>query len=118
MCVLTIGMNEAKVNTGNQDSGHLFFRPLTSDTFLYYLRVPYWKPLTGTYPQMKINIKATENNADTTSAEPTEPTTRSFGTATDLGFDPLTDLNLPGSYEEAMARFSKLPGERPLEVLN
>ncbi|HQV53755.1 MAG TPA: hypothetical protein PLD17_16010 [Flavobacteriales bacterium] len=66
---------------------------------------------------MKINSIVKENSADP-SAEPTEKTERGFGTAAELGFDPLTDLNLPGSYEEAMARFSKLPGERPLEVLN
>ncbi|MBK9763315.1 MAG: hypothetical protein IPO87_08105 [Flavobacteriales bacterium] len=66
---------------------------------------------------MKINSIVKENSADP-SAEPTEKTERGFGTAAELGFDPLTDLNLPGSYEKAMARFSKLPGERPLEVLN
>lgn len=33
-------------------------------------------------------------------------------------FDPLKDLNLPGSYEEVLARFEKLQGERAVEVLN
>lgn len=70
---------------------------------------------------MKINPTAKQNSADTSTeptAEPTEKNARGFGTTAELGFDPLVDLNLPGSYEEAMARFSKLPGERPLEVLN
>lgn len=36
----------------------------------------------------------------------------------DLAFDPLKDLNLPGSYEEVLDRFNKLQGERAQEVLN
>jgi hypothetical protein len=33
-------------------------------------------------------------------------------------FDPMKDLNLPGSYDEVLARFEKLQGERAVEVLN
>ncbi|MCB0769091.1 MAG: hypothetical protein KDC00_01650 [Flavobacteriales bacterium] len=50
-----------------------------------------------------------------------EPTERSYTTITndrELGFDPLTDLNLPSSYEEVVSRFNKLQGERAQEVLN
>lgn len=36
----------------------------------------------------------------------------------ELTFDPMKDLNLPGSYDEVLARFEKLQGERAVEVLN
>jgi len=36
----------------------------------------------------------------------------------ELAFDPLKDLNLPGSYQEVLDRFNKLQGERAQEVLN
>lgn len=35
-----------------------------------------------------------------------------------LAFDPLTDLNLPSSYEEVISRFRQLQGERAWEVNN
>jgi hypothetical protein len=35
-----------------------------------------------------------------------------------LDFDPLKDLNLPGSYDEVIKRFKGLQGERSQEVLN
>lgn len=35
-----------------------------------------------------------------------------------LEFDPLKDLNLPASYDEVVARFNRLQGERAVEVLN
>ena len=35
-----------------------------------------------------------------------------------LEFCPMKDLNLPHSYEEVLARFSKLQCERAMEVLN
>ena len=35
-----------------------------------------------------------------------------------LDFDPLKDLNLPGSYDEVVKRFKGLQGERSHEVLN
>lgn len=38
--------------------------------------------------------------------------------AKDLAFDPMKDLNLPGSYEEVVDRFSRLQGDRAAEVLN
>jgi hypothetical protein len=36
----------------------------------------------------------------------------------DLTFDPMKDLNLPGSYDEVLVRFRKLQGERAVEVMN
>jgi len=36
----------------------------------------------------------------------------------DLTFDPMKDLNLPGSYDEVLSRFRRLQGERAVEVLN
>jgi hypothetical protein len=35
-----------------------------------------------------------------------------------LTFDPLKDLNLPSSYDEVLARFKQLQGERAGEALN
>ncbi|MBX2981619.1 MAG: hypothetical protein KF843_03010 [Flavobacteriales bacterium] len=35
-----------------------------------------------------------------------------------LSFDPLTDLNLPSSYEEVVMRYKRLRGERQLASLN
>lgn len=35
-----------------------------------------------------------------------------------LTFDPLKDLNLPASYEEVVARFKRLQGDRAWEVMN
>jgi hypothetical protein len=58
---------------------------------------------------------------DQSNSEHTEPTERSYTTITaekELGFDPLKDLNLPGSYDEVVIRFKKLQGERAQEVLN
>jgi hypothetical protein len=54
--------------------------------------------------------------------EPTEQQTeRSYSgyySGGALSFDPLKDLNLPASYEEVVARFRRLQGERAIEVLN
>ena len=58
---------------------------------------------------------------DQGTSEPTEQKERSYTNITvekELGFDPLKDLNLPGSYDEVVTRFSKLQGERAQEILN
>ena len=41
-----------------------------------------------------------------------------YRSGTDITFDPMKDLNLPGSYEEVLSRFEKLQGERAVEALN
>jgi hypothetical protein len=41
-----------------------------------------------------------------------------YGNKEDLAFDPLKELNLPANYEEVLARFKKLQGERAMESLN
>ncbi len=38
--------------------------------------------------------------------------------STALDFDPLKELNLPTSYEEVLARFRRLQGDRAMESLN
>ncbi len=43
---------------------------------------------------------------------------RSYNSGGALEFCPMKDLNLPESYEEVLARFEKLQGERAMEVLN
>lgn len=58
---------------------------------------------------------------DQGTSDPSEQKERSYTNITvekELGFDPLKDLNLPGSYEEVVTRFSKLQCERAQEVLN
>ncbi len=54
--------------------------------------------------------------------DPTEkPESRSYGdfnNGEELDFDPHKDLNLPASYEEVLARFQKLQGDRAMESLN
>ena len=35
-----------------------------------------------------------------------------------LSYDPLKDLNLPGSYDEVLARFKRLQSDRAMEALN
>lgn len=58
--------------------------------------------------------------------QPTEETTEQPGTRSykaynsgaKLAFDPLKELNLPANYEEVVSRFSKLQGDRAMEVLN
>lgn len=36
----------------------------------------------------------------------------------EFSFDPLKDLNLPGSYAEVVARFERLQGVKAAEILN
>ncbi|MBK7384263.1 MAG: hypothetical protein IPI81_13190 [Flavobacteriales bacterium] len=36
----------------------------------------------------------------------------------ELGFDPMKELNLPGSYDEVVSRFKRLQGSRAMESLN
>ena len=35
-----------------------------------------------------------------------------------LAFDPMKELNLPGSYDEVLERFKRLQGTRAMESLN
>ena len=42
----------------------------------------------------------------------------SYNSGSNLSFDPMKDLNLPGSYEEVLSRFKRLQGDRAMEVLN
>jgi hypothetical protein len=52
-------------------------------------------------------------------AEPeTERSYATYGPEAQLIFDPLKDLNLPASYEEAMARYKRLRPDPGSESLN
>ncbi len=55
-----------------------------------------------------------------TAADQTEQTERSYAeySAKDIAFDPMKDLNLPSSYDEVLARFNRLQGDREPEALN
>ncbi|HRF79665.1 MAG TPA: hypothetical protein PL070_06225 [Flavobacteriales bacterium] len=66
--------------------------------------------------QTPANVKQTEEIA----ADQGEQTERSYAeySAKDLAFDPMKDLNLPGSYDEVLTRFNRLQGDRAAEVLN
>ena len=64
---------------------------------------------------MKKSIAASQEK---TAGSTTKRCYRSYNSGGDLEFCPLKDLNLPESYEEVLARFEKLQGERAMEVLN
>lgn len=49
---------------------------------------------------------------------PEQRTYAGYFSGGDLTFDPMKDLNLPGSYDEVLVRFRKLQGERAVEVMN
>lgn len=52
-------------------------------------------------------------------AEQIGETDRTYATHGErLGFDPMKDLNLPGSYDEVLSRFKRLQGSRDMESLN
>lgn len=67
-------------------------------------------------------MERTSNASEPTEAkvevEQEERSYTDYNTAKELAFDPLKDLNLPGSYKEVIDRFNKLQGERAQEVLN
>jgi len=64
----------------------------------------------------KNKTKATGNAPEVTTEEQRSYT--GYYGGGDLTFDPLKDLNLPANYDEVMARFEKLQGERAVEVMN
>jgi len=62
-----------------------------------------------------------KTTSTSTAAQPTPEEQRSYAgyfSGSDLTFDPTKDLNLPANYDEVMARFEKLQGERAVEVMN
>lgn len=65
---------------------------------------------------MKQEQPATEG--EIVSNEPIERTYHAHPGGHELAFDPLKDLNLPGSYQEVMERLGKLGGDRSAETLN
>lgn len=66
------------------------------------------------------NKPATVQGTEESAPDHNEPTERSYAVyaAKDLSFDPMKDLNLPGSYDEVLARFNRLQGDREPEALN
>lgn len=63
-------------------------------------------------------VKPTEGGTEG-SAEKAQLRNEGYATTnTDLEFDPTKDLNLPGSYDEVVARFKKLQKARCMESLN
>lgn len=69
---------------------------------------------------MKTHTSASQSD-EATPTEQQAVAERSYATYVnnaDLSFDPMKELNLPGSYEEVVARFRRLQGNREMEVLN
>jgi hypothetical protein len=62
-----------------------------------------------------------KTTATSSAAEQTLEEQRSYAgyfSGSDLTFDPMKDLNLPANYDEVVARFEKLQGDRAVEVMN
>jgi hypothetical protein len=62
--------------------------------------------------------KSLEASTEKTTGSTQKRCYRSYNSGGELEFCPMKDLNLPESYEEVLARFEKLQGERAMEVLN
>ena len=71
-------------------------------------------------PAMKKNVSTEKDLASSasTAVRSEQETTYGSYSPAKLDFDPLKDLNLPGSYDEVVKRFKGLQGERSQEVLN
>ena len=69
-----------------------------------------------TMENQKKELEKTENTATALNEE--QRSYAGYFSGGDLTFDPMKDLNLPGSYEEVLSRFEKLQGERAVEVVN
>ena len=80
------------------------------------------KPVIGTDETKTMSTRpgpATRTEEATAELSETEARTYSVYSADkDLAFDPMKDLNLPSSYEEVLARFEKLQGDRGSGALN
>ncbi len=64
----------------------------------------------------KTTVQNDEDNPE--EQKGTERTYASLANNAELSFDPMKELNLPGSYDEVTARFKRLQGGRAMEVLN
>lgn len=67
---------------------------------------------------MEDQTKKMETTEKNTTVLPEDRSYAGYFSGGDLTFDPMKDLNLPGSYDEVLTRFRKLQGERAVEVLN
>ncbi|HQV51413.1 MAG: hypothetical protein IPH21_10205 [Flavobacteriales bacterium] len=68
---------------------------------------------------MKKEIKQSED--ETSMQAPEQIAKRCYSNykeSNDLAFDPMKELNLPSSYDEVLARFNTLQGDRAMEALN
>ncbi len=69
---------------------------------------------------MKDQTNAQQGSAEEKGEQTEKRGQRSYATycRSDEAFDPMKDLNLPGSYDEVVTRFKRLQGERAMESLN
>ena len=69
---------------------------------------------------MEHTTRPQENAPETTEQEAEHTASKQYGPYCPqrLGFDPMKDLNLPGSYDEVVLRFKRLQGDRADEMLN
>jgi hypothetical protein len=76
------------------------------------------RPATFPALTMEDQTKKMETNEKTVALVKGHRSYTGYFSGGELAFDPMKDLNLPGSYDEVLARFEKLQGERAVEVLN
>ncbi len=71
-------------------------------------------------PKAMSNTPTTVQRTEEQANDQAEQQERSYAeySKKEIGFDPLKDLNLPGSYDEVLSRFNRLQGDREPEVLN
>lgn len=71
---------------------------------------------------MKITMNVQQESSGEGGAEasqqPGERGYASYNSGSKLSFDPMKDLNLPANYDEVVARFNRLQGDRAMEALN
>jgi hypothetical protein len=67
---------------------------------------------------MNLQEESSGESGAEASQRPTERGYASYNDGSKLSFDPMKDLNLPANYDEVMARFKRLQGDRAMEALN
>jgi hypothetical protein len=65
-------------------------------------------------------LNSKESTASSAGQDSEEPTERSYSAycKEQAGFDPMKDLNLPGSYDEVVKRLTRLQGDKAMETFN
>lgn len=72
----------------------------------------------GKHKRMENNKQGAESPDEATTGEHTERSYARHAVNNSIDFDPTKELNLPESYDEVLARFKRLQGNRSMESLN